>query len=1141
LKTRIQHPAPPRPAKISTRRSGLVRLLMIGFATLVFVAAAVPLAAADETHIIDESLSLTGDCSTSLLDEIPDPGLCPMPPGVPGVDHPSGPFREQSVAVDTYGDRYVASVTAAGTSNYHVDVFGPDGSFITEVPIAIEASKLNLHIAVDSHGVFYLTGQQEGNSRVYRYSPTAYEPASGEFEYADPPALTPLGSEPFFIVDLSNDRVFYPVPGPARVREYGSATEGNVLLDESIGPGEFNQGGPIAIDARRGRIYMLANSCEAVVIENRTENRCSPEGIAVFDLASPHSQLGVISGAGAPAKQLNGGSFSPMAVDEETGHLFYGELGATARKRVYEFELIEDGAGVLHEVYVSTIERSFAQPAGVPSLAVDNGPSPAHGTLYVPSGIAPSDHLYAFKPVPQPKPPAIESSSVGGIGSDDAVLRAEVNPQGFSTSYRFEYTTQQHFEGAGETFAGATLAREGTLPARNVGIGLSVPLSGLKPGTAYRFRIVAKNEEGEVEEQRGFATYPLPDLFGGCPNESLRVGASATLPDCRAWELVTPSDTNGHQAYGLPRTEAAGTFFPTRDVSPAGDAVSFLVEGGAIPDFEGTGGLSGDAYLSTRGAGGWRTVAAGPDGAEVPQLTPGSPSSDQRYSFYTANGQETFLRYPDGRSVPIGRGSLGTDPSAAGQLIAPQGRHVIFTSKTELEEEAPASGTTAIYDRTIEPETGAEQTHVLSLLPGDVPTSQSAFYLGASPDGRGIAFKLANTLYLRYDGESYDIGETLTFAAVAEDGKRIFYLQGGNLWRFDVEGEVKTRFTTPGNVTPVNISADGSTTYFVSPSVLAASNPHGEHPQAGARNLYRSEEGRISFVGTVTERDVAGENKANFPFDGLGLWISALDAAATDPSRSSRDGTVLLFSSRAELTDFDSEGRAELYRYDAAAGTLACISCPPSQISSAQGASLLTMSQGGLTDALLLSRRTLLENLRPDGRRAFFESTEPLVAADVDGVRDVYEWEEDGLGSCGTPGGCIYLISSGRSALPNYLYAVSESGNDVFIETSDLLLALEDPDNSPSIYDARVEGGFAPAPTPEAECLGEACQPGASPPSDPTLTSSSFHGSGNLPQAAKHHCPKGTRKVRRAGRVRCVKRHSVKHTRRTHQKRRTQR
>jgi hypothetical protein len=241
-----------------------------------------------------------------------------------------------------------------------------------------------------------------------------------------------------------------------------------------------------------------------------------------------------------------------------------------------------------------------------------------------------------------------------------------------------------------------------------------------------------------------------------------------------------------------------------------------------------------------------------------------------------------------------------------------------------------------------------------------------------------------------------------------------------------------------------------------------------------------------------------------------------------DPSRSTPDGSVLLFESRAPLTGYDPEGHTQVYRYDATAQTLRCLSCNPTAAAPRGDAHLQTVD---LPNLAFLSHYNAVNNLRADGKRAFFESEEALVLNDTDGLRDVYEWEDEGVGSCQEQGGCVRLVSSGSSGHDDLLFAVSDSGNDVFIRSADLLSAA-DPDETPSIYDARVGGGFPPPPTQPGECLGEACQPAASAPDDPTPASAAFQGAGNVkgtpPATGKGRCRKGKRGVARASQRRCA-------------------
>ena len=187
------------------------------------------------------------------------------------------------------------------------------------------------------------------------------------------------------------------------------------------------------------------------------------------------------------------------------------------------------------------------------------------------------------------------------------------------------------------------------------------------------------------------------------------------------------------------------------------------------------------------------------------------------------------MRTPDGTHL-VGQGSLGTELRPFGNLIAAGGAHIIFSTGTQggrpavqLEPDAPPTGTPAIYDRV------GNTTDVVSLLPGNVTpgADEVAVYLGASRDGEGVAFTIRpsagkEVLYLRYDDrETFKIGEGVTFAGIADGGARIFYLEGASWFAFDATTGTVTPFATSGNVTVVNVSADGSTAFFVSPSVLS--------------------------------------------------------------------------------------------------------------------------------------------------------------------------------------------------------------------------------------------------------------------------------------------------------------------------------
>jgi hypothetical protein len=1087
-------------------------LLMAGcFAALLLPPRA---SAATEQHLFDPEISLTGTCSTEASDEVADP-WCPGPPA------PGHGFEHPNIAIDSFGDMYVSSNEERGPGG-RVDVFSPAGEFITELQVPGAGS-----LAVDSEGNLYVGQFVGGSPSVHRatlFRPSVYQPGSEEIAYptAGEVVMEHTGTPPCtagFIpvlvqlaIDPETDRLFSSSGGGC-VSEWSSASAegGPALLDSTIGSGVLAPRSTfVAVDAVRNRLY----------VSNSKTEIDSTDVIRVFELEAPHAYLGDLDGHSTPnGKFLATGGDNTLDVDEASGNLIVSDLSSPG-PIVYEMGPGLDGS----EEFLRAYEYfGFSKPLFPLEVAVDNAPSsPNHRTIYVPSE-GNLHHTFAFRSSEE-GPPVLESAGALGVTETEAVLSAKINPNGGETTYRIEYTS------AASGFEGAVLATEGTLPAGISSVPVSAPIGGLAPGATYRFLVSAENSSGSDQLEASFTTYTSPALGGPCPNDPLRAGFSAHLPDCRAYELVSPSDTNGRSPLGAGET---GLYFPMLQASPDGNRASFRIEGGTIPGLEGSGSFNGDNYLSKRGPGGWSTELMSARGTDGLAPTPGGVSPDQEYSFWKGevsleNAQrDPHIRYPDGHSEPVGRGSLGIDPTVEANLISQNGSHTLFSTRqsaaVQLEPEAPPAGTAAVYDRTAD-----EITHVVSLLPGDVTPAagKNAVYVGASLDGEGVAFKLeGGVLYLRQHNEAtYEIGAGLTYAGLAEGGGRIFYLKAGNLFAFDTASKSTLQFSKGGNATPVHVSADGSTAYFLSPDVLTGKkeNPNGAIAKAGEENLYVSREGQLGFVGTVEPLDVQEPVGGTGQFAGLGRWIASITEGkpAMETSRATPNGGTLLFETRAPLVGYETNGHKEIYRFDLAAATLSCLSCNPTGAAASGDASLQTLlrNAGGLRVIGLTAR---MLNIRPDGERAFFQSEEALVAADVDNRQDVYEWEAQGVGSCTRPGGCLYLISFGQSGQDEHLFAASQSGDDVFFLSESLLLG-RDKDSTASIYDARVGGGF-PEAAGQAPCQGESCKGGLTPP--PALLAPATPALNKNGNVVQRRCGKGERKVRRHGKVRCVKKH----------------
>ena len=452
-----------------------------------------------------------------------------------------------------------------------------------------------------------------------------------------------------------------------------------------------------------------------------------------------------------------------------------------------------------------------------------------------------------------------------------------------------------------------------------------------------------------------------------------------------------------------------------------------------------------------------------------------------------------------------------------------------------------SNGLTGLYLR----DTAGEETVRLDTVQGGDGTGQARpLFQGANPSGTVVYFSDSQRLTADASPEGFDLYRCEIPAGNPAAGCATLTNLSGPATGGGESAEVQG--LTSG------MTEAGNRLYYVARGVLD-SNPNelGEGAEPGEPNLYFWEEGAGGprFIATLSEEDEPA-------------WGGFYKVASEVSPTASPDGRYLAFMSNRKLTGQPNEDLVtgkpveHVFVYDAALERLQCVSCNPTgsasrgQIGEGIAVSLVDSQElwAGQRVSAILPQPTANEAsaasfYRPrvvfDSGLVFFNSLDSLVSADSNGQWDVYEFEPLGQGTCTASsggsavarsgGGCVSLVSSGAAEGESAFLDASPSGEDAFFLTPARLSVL-DTDNELDVYDARVNGVAATL-TPNAECLGEACQPAAIAPNDPTPASSAFKGQGNVKQSPRKRCAKGKRAVRRGGKSRCVARKHKKHRR----------
>lgn len=588
-----------------------------------------------------------------------------------------------------------------------------------------------------------------------------------------------------------------------------------------------------------------------------------------------------------------------------------------------------------------------------------------------------------------------------------------------------------------------------------------------------------------------------------CPNAVFRNGPSSRLPDCRAYEMVTPPYKEGYPVSMLPLS-----------ASPPFSTDGFRVEGQSIGVFAGAEdslvelhdnySSSGAFYLFTRGGSGWATTAISPPASQYPDA--GSPfsTSDLSESLWVAATSAQINRFDETSHHSPAKGlyvrSLDGPLMEVGPILPPSvnpdtlereyftflgassdGLSAVLYSMTEARwpGDLTKPGAESLYEYA---GTGSSEPLLVGVS-GDAGSTSlistcgtrfnrvsqdavrvlfTALACGSSPGVQEVYARIDNA---RSDANTVSISEpseedcsecetaegvrgSASFVGSSADASKVFFttkqpLLGGdltnNLYEYDFQGEVGHRI--------VRDSGGDSTVSSPAANVESVVNasPDGTHVLFYASGvLTKTPDGLGQEAQAGKSNLYLYERDAQYPNGRTVFVLPRTDAPGV--SSVSQNGRFVAFQSNAHLTSDDFGTVAQTFEYDSQTGILVRVSVGQDGY-----------NQNGNTGSV---GNLFVAN---DGA-AFFESVNPLAPQAVSGTSNVYEYR----------GGEVNLISDGQDTRGGSLSYVSPSGTDVFFTTYDRLLP-QDTDVQFDTYDARAGGGFPEAPAPRP-CEGDACQ-----------------------------------------------------------------
>lgn len=464
-----------------------------------------------------------------------------------------------------------------------------------------------------------------------------------------------------YIADMANHRIskFDPSAGPGEdqiefLLSFGSLGNGPGQFEtEKFGQYVSVGGSPEALfvgDAGRIQEFNLEGNfkrsipLEGILAGKTVQSLAADSNGNLYLSFDGENIVTKLSSAGAALCNIDVQTPNALAVAENDS--LYVSVN---RKEVAQFAsdctpLIAPGSGfgkIEEGVVLQALTTNVVDANGESDIYFTGASAPEVGRSYVQSYGPPPD-----KWLPPKAAPDIKAQFAVTVDSGSASLRAQINPRYWgNTSYYVEVGTGKCSDKECATSPDPPGNQLGGGVVSRVLTSKDIVVASLQPHTLYHFRFCAQSSgsDGEVSCGVGgkvgvdglegtFVTASQSvDQQSGCPNDSFRSGLGSRLPDCRAYELVSPVDKNGSDI---------ATLIQINSILAALDQSS--AEGGRLTytTSQGFGDAKGvpyvSQYLANRGANGWQSEGISPPQG-VPVLGTNADALELQFRAFTEN------------------------------------------------------------------------------------------------------------------------------------------------------------------------------------------------------------------------------------------------------------------------------------------------------------------------------------------------------------------------------------------------------------------------------------------------------------------------------------------------------------------------